>query len=535
MLKRLDTLPAVTTPTRVRVRAARSSVATALPILALWLTLFLAVLPLLVVFANGVGIFDIAHEFVAYRMGQALSLMFRDTDAFVPAVQGLPNAILSKLLARILFAFYGPAITSATALQTYSALFFATVLSLIAVALVCFWHRATWSARAGIALMALLPWHLTPTWMLLAAPDYWIVEYAFLLVSLGLFTHLQERDALSDRAVLLLGAWAGLGLTVKISLLGLAPLLFLASRRKDWVAALLFANGAALAYLVVVALYAGLRPSVFFATLHFQLFFYLKPNVSATYDSALTAFTDNGHLMVILAAAVGLAIAQARRNVAESVAALVWVALLAYLVLKRPHFTSVASASLGGLFLIAYVAGRMRSVTVSGATSLVLMLTPAFVLLPQRQWAHAPPMAQEAMLRASDILFIPDNYWNAATPIQAFAFNGGLALRPVHPDAEGNPSMTAPTFQTLFGPKVILGASERELALLEHGLANGRSVAWTRPATAQGTEPGKLFHILRRLHATIAECEVAYRGGRWLVGRASLAMTGDPVIASTCR
>ncbi len=35
-------------------------------------------LPLVALFANGVQIFDIAHEFVAYRIGDALSMMFDD-------------------------------------------------------------------------------------------------------------------------------------------------------------------------------------------------------------------------------------------------------------------------------------------------------------------------------------------------------------------------------------------------------------------------------------------------------------------------
>lgn len=479
--------------------------------------LFCVALPVAVVFANGVAIFDIAHEYVAYRMGQALSLMFG--DSFVPAVQGLPNAVLSKVIVAVLYAFYGSGVVSPAALQLYSALFFGSVFAAIVTALAVFWGELTWPQRAGTALFSLLPWHLQPTAILLVAPEYWLAEYAFLLTSLGLSARLHARDEVSSRGVFLLGAWAGVGLTIKISLLGFAPLLFLAIARRDLASGMRFAGGAAAAYLVIVALYAGFQPSAIYDTLLFQATFYLAPNASVMYDSPLSAFTANSHLLLILFVAAGLACAGAKRSPERAAFALLWIALLIYLVAKRPHGTSVASASLSGLFLVAYLAGQLRSLMAPVATAVALALTPAFMFLPQtRLWEKQPPL-DAALLYQSDILFMPDNYWNAATPLQALAFNGALALHPVYLAADGRPTVSASAFHALFPGKVLIGASERELGMLRSGLQRGMKVSWTRPPERDNAS---LRKVLAVAGATVREVPAERAGRKWMVGTASL-------------
>jgi hypothetical protein len=132
-----------------------------------------------------------------------------------------------------------------------------------------------------------------------------------------------------------------------------------------------------------------------------------------------------------------------------------------------------------------------------------------------------PPEAREI---SGDILFMPGNDWNAATPLQALAFNGGLALRPALMGPDGKPTSNAPAFQAVFGKSVLLGDSPWELILMAAGLNKGLTVTWTRRADSS-TSPSfaKLQDVLRSNGAAQQERTMVYHGAPWLTGRARKA------------
>jgi hypothetical protein len=476
--------------------------------------LILMALPLVSLFLRHVQIFEVGPEFVTYRVGDAFSLLFDDAHAVRP-VQGLPNALLSKLIIDVLYFVFGRAVVEPDILQLYSAIFFVVVLGGTAAVIVARWPKMSPAERAGLAVLAVLPWCLEPTASLLPTPEYWIAEYSFLVASLALMPRLLDRP-------LPAGAWAGLGLAIKINMLGFALLLLLMLPRRNAKVLGLFALGIAAAYLSLLLLYAGLRPGLAFEMLRAQLLFYIHPNHSFTYSGPIAAVRDNAHLVFILGLAVILA-SLSTRNVAQPVGALLWAGLLFYLIYKRPHLTSMASATLAGLFLIALFGSRLSRYSSPLAAAIpivaaaILCVTPAFKFYPQMQWTGSPSTLDLTTLDSGDILFMPSNWWNASVPLQAFAYNGQMAIRPARIGSDGRPTADAPAFRAVFGEKLLLGNSIYELSLLQTGLRRRMSVVWTRPPDHDDVA---FREALASVGASVNEQQVSHRGSTWFVGRA---------------
>lgn len=196
-----------------------------------------------------------------------------------------------------------------------------------------------------------------------------------------------------------------------------------------------------------------------------------------------------------------------------------WLLAYVYLVYRRPHYTSVGSALFGSLFIICLYLQRLR---VEVAALSVAASVGLCVANPSLWWLErvSEPTPPEAKNFRADLLYLPDNYWNAATPFQAFAYNGGLALRAPRIE-NGRPVSDAPTFQTLFGPSVLVGESPYEVDVMVAGLRNGMTLAWTRRVARERTSADDaLERALRQSGAGKAETTVNYHGALWTFGTA---------------
>lgn len=478
--------------------------------------LIFAMLPMTALFAKGIQIFDIAHEFITYRIGDALSMMFDDYGSVRP-VQGLPNALLSKLITKTLYAFYGSQIVTPSMLQLYTGIFFAVCFAIIAGALSYAWPRLSWPERCAVAVAAITPWYVGPTTSVLHAPEYWFAEWAFLLLTLALLPLIERTPSRGDGLAAAVGAWLAVGLTTKVSMLGAAPILFLALPEKSWRAGAIFATSSAGAYLAILFAYSGFRPQLTFDILRFQIGFYVHPNVSQTYSNGLDALRANPAVGFLLAAAAGLSLSLPR---GRRLAALAWLALYGYLIIKRPHSTSMASAEIGTLFVIGLALQRLS--VWPGAVAAAAVGSFATVHAPY--WLAREPYVMPPQARAfhGDILFMPGNNWNAATPIQALAYNGGLALRPPALDRDGKPTAPAPAFRAVFGNTVLLGESPTEITMMTDGLKKGMTVVWTRPSDSEQSASYKALQgVIRDAATSVSEAPVDYHGSTWLFGRAS--------------
>lgn len=478
-------------------------------LLATVLVAILAFAPLLSLFARGFQIFDLSHEFVAYRIGDGLAPSFGEGQ-FVHPVQGLPTALLSKVITLVLYAVFGSKIVSPEVLQFYSALFYLVLLSAAAGTIATFWSSMTISERASIAPLAASPWYLVPTTSLLLVPDYWLGEYSFLIVSLAVWP-VVSRSAGGLRTCFVVGAWAGVGLAAKVSLIGVLPVLFLALPQRTWANAAYFVLGCVCAYCLLVLAYAGFRPGFAAKLLAFQLAFYIKPNVSQVYPSLRDALASNLPACALLAIA---AVASIRARSVLGMATLVWLAVYIYLIAMRPHDTSLASAMLSSLFVgclhLQRYGPSVSTSAIAGAIGIGLGGLPFWEL----RGVSRSESSEAAQFRA-EILYLPDNYWNAATPLQAFAYNGGLLLRPQRIE-NGRPVSDSPTFRALFGPTVMLGASDFEIEAMVAGLRDGMSVSWTRKRGRPRTPADEaLERALNAVGATTTEREMFYHGAWW--------------------
>ncbi|RTL65252.1 MAG: hypothetical protein EKK41_20390 [Hyphomicrobiales bacterium] len=478
------------------------------------LILSLACFPLLSLFISGQQIFDLAHEFVAYRIGDGLSVLLGEGQ-YVRPVQGLPTALISKFIAGILYWLYGPHIISASTLQLYSAIFYLVLFVITGTIVAWTWPALKSAERAGVVVMALVPWYVAPTNSLLIAPDYWLGEYTYLITALALLPVVgrANHSALSTIAV---GAWAGVAISTKISLLGVLPLYYLAFPRKTTATVLYFTAGCVLAYLLLIVCYMHFQSTWAFNLVSFQLFFYLRPNISQTYLDIWQAIASNPFTLTLFFAALFSSI---RSRSLMGLATLAWLLVYVYLVYRRPHYTSVGSTLLSSLFIVCLHLQRLRAELAVG----VVAVSIGLCVFNLSSWSlvslSEPPPPEAANFRA-ELLYLPDNYWNAATPFQAFAYNGGLALRPPRLD-NGRPISDAHTFRKLFGPSVLLGESPYEVDLMVAGLRNGMTLAWTRRVARERTSADDALETaLQRSGATTTTRTVHYHGDVWIFGSA---------------
>jgi hypothetical protein len=175
---------------------------------------------------------------------------------------------------------------------------------------------------------------------------------------------------------------------------------------------------------------------------------------------------------------------------------------------------------MGALFIVGLAVQRLRfawAATITAAAGLVAaMHMPFLVELPT-------PIPPKATAFRGDILFMPSNDWNAATPIQATAYNGGLALREFYFDEHGRPARKTPAFRSLFGSTIAVSDYTPEREYIGLALRQGLTVAWTRPMNSDNTDFNRTLQSAINATGAVAHKEpVEYHGRTWIFGRASI-------------
>jgi hypothetical protein len=465
------------------------------------LSIGLALGPLAYFLAHSFQI-DSAPEFVYYRIGDALSLLGGEAE-YVRPIQGIPNAILSKLAVWIL----GDQVVTREGSRAYGILFSLMLGAPVVAAIGYAWRGVPVSvALAQLLVLALPFWFGSASHGLMIAPDYWIAELAYVGITLPILYALSKWPA--DRAYVVAGVWIGVGVSIKITLFPVAFLfiVFLEQWKRERITAML---GAALFTFIALDLVYMADVVQTVKLLRTQAIFFIRPNSSAYYPDFLSAFLARP--IVPMLTAVFLILCAVRRN-AVTLALLGWVAVYLYLIARRPHDTSMASFAISLGFMAAIVALQFeRRALILSALVIVAFVGSMFGPFNELQNTFAKPRNKNAenVARADAffnppgaVWFIPSNDWNSTYSPQGFAVQGGLALRPRE---------RREIFRRLFsGADLALNLGEAS-----EQFRGGAAIYWTRPIDS---DPTALFKALEG--ARITEQRGELRGVGWIFGKA---------------
>ena len=487
------------------------------------LTLLLSALPVILVFAVGLQFFDKATEFVAYRVGDAFSILLHEPQNVHP-VQGMATALLSKIIVKILYAIYGVHFADAPVLQLYSAIWFTVIFSIVAFCVGHFWLILTWPQRIGISFLAIVPWYVGgPIPDLLIAPEYWCGEWAYLVCTAAavpaLLKHVEAENNIATSVALIIGAWIGIGVGLKVTLIGVSSLLLFLHPRPTIRQLTMIGCGAALSFIIIDFLYV---PNHLPHLLNFQLHFFLFPNDSATYPNWKTAIIANPKILVLAGLVIFLLVAQLKNRATIGLA--IWTMLYGYLLWKRPHDTSLTSAYISFSFIIAVLCvSKMRAIFVTlGVASLYLCSVAFHSGLTHLNFKGSEPVDIPSGFAQSGMLLMPNNYWNSGIPAQAFLYNGNIGFYPVRVDKNGALYYEngGKAVQALFGDLFLVGDDESSYKTIESGLNGCLPLFWTRP-DAKNDISTLLFLRLKASKAHYQEQVVSIHGKRWLFGKAT--------------
>lgn len=475
--------------------------------IALVILTILTIFPLFHLVVTSSSLIAIGPEFVYYRVGNAYSLIIDESFSVLP-VQGLPNALVSKWIVQCQL-FFGMDIAAPATLQAYCKIFYSLVIAALLVAFLITVTSANYqtSMAWSVGLFFLPLWYLGgASFGLLASPEYWLCEWLYLGVTLLAFLWLGDRHTLG--LSLVLGIWAGIGIATKISMLPVAVLLFgYTLRQFGWKSILhgiLFSVGIAASYLGIIYCYAGWDQGI--AILQFQYQFFLSPNDSATYGNINDVLANNPLSLVYGIAAVisGLAYFALKRtfvSFCESFLGLGACLLFGYLLYKRPHDSSLASALIGMLFWNAYFLLRMPEIpqfrfSVTYA-SVFLLCWPFLNTGVLNEWFHKHPiesrqyfhyMRESAKFCNFDdaektMMFMPDNQNNSFCPLHGLAYNGGIGIYPMEMSNKGQLSykVGGRAINSLFGNVVVVGGTDAEINGLRMELVQKSNIFWAEP------------------------------------------------------
>lgn len=454
---------------------------------------------------------DSAPEFVYYRIGDALSIMGGEA-AYVRPIQGIPNAILSKLAVWIL----GNSVVTREGSKAYGILFSLMLALPIVASMIYAWLKLPVFVALAQALILSLPfWFGSASVGLMVAPDYWQAELVFLAITLPLIFELPKLPA--DRAYIVAGIWSGIGASIKITLFPVSLLLILSIQQWKPARVAVMLATSFLTFIVLDLIYMAdlVQAAKLFK---FQALFYLRPNASAIYPDFWSAFLARP-IVPMLSAAV-LILCAAKRS-AAAFAILGWLAVYLYLVAKRPHDTSMASFAISLGFMAAFLALQFESIK---RKALILSALVAVAVVgasmdrfqairvlatskaPDAENVYAENVAlADKFFPAGAVWYMPSNDWNSTYGPQGFAYNGGLAIN--------RPREKQAVFRRLFpGHDVALNLEEVP-ALLNDGAA----IYWTRPIDS---DHRPLFAALDG--ALIEEQHGLINGNAWIFGRAFL-------------
>jgi hypothetical protein len=472
--------------------------------------------------------FDFLSELTVYRIGNSISVLFGETD-YIRPVQGLPIAILSKFEIWVLAFFRSTYVMTAQTLALYQGIYFATLFILAIGALAFSWSTFSVAQRIAASLFFACPWILGgASNALLIEPDYWVGEWCYLSISLcALAAAKINRNG--PVTAISVGAWLAVGAAMKITLLGIAPLfLLLLNDRKARTISIVGCAFAA-TYVVMALIYmGGVRSG--FQLLAFQAQFFLHPNNQIQWPNIMDELSSQPFFIALFAASI-IALAISTERPLTQLFAVAWIAGITYLLWRRPHDTSIASAATILTFIVAYFATRRAALI-----SVVMLLLGGAALqnFDRLRWEAAVLLTgwgntESAGLPAiQGMIFLPDNTWNASLAPQAFGYNGELGFYyPIKSGNDGKPAYAegGKAFQALFPDTVLIAGDANSMTVAEKALKIGVPLWWTRTdPLSKGSSPAdfeRIEELVAKTGSTVTTYTFVGRtGAKWLLQRA---------------
>jgi hypothetical protein len=487
----------------------------------------LIAVPIIAIAATRYPTVDTLSELTIYRIGNAVSLLFGE-DTYVRPVQGLPIALLSKFEMWAMSLIRPTLTITAKMLAAYQIVYFGALFAVSIAGVVWAWPIMSNLRRVAAILLFSCPWAFGGASIsLLIEPDYWVGEWAYLVVSFCLLQFPWTRSG-SSRTMVLIGAWLAIGVAMKITLLGIAPLFLLERRSRTGRSLMIAATSFVSTYFLMAVVYMD-RLSSALRLLWIQAGFFFHPNASAQWND-LPAVLFSRPFLVSLAATFLFVLLSGRATTMERAAALLWGAVLAYLIWKRPHDTSIASAATTLTFLVAFFIRSVPAV----AVALTLVIGGAAAedfdrlrwerAILQDGWGSGSPVN---LPQISGMLFMPDNYWNAGLSVQALGFNGMLGYYyRIENSADGTAKYQegGKAFQALSPGVVIIRDTTYALEVAERALISGDVLWWTRrdpiPAQSMVGSFDRIKEIIGRAGASIETFKFSVNGEDWLLQKA---------------
>jgi hypothetical protein len=197
------------------------------------LAVLAAAIPYLAFRHSGMGLFEIFWEFASYRYFEAINY-FEQTTLPYWVVQGIPMTLIQTVLMKGFLHFDRASLGTPNQIEQFSQATVLIAYILIAIALVVAVNLKRMQNRDAFLLVAsvfaLFP--MTRWYFYFFAPDYWIFELPFAIVSTALAV-IALRTTTDDTPlppiwlVVLAGCWMALCFTQKPSLAGLGSLAIL--------------------------------------------------------------------------------------------------------------------------------------------------------------------------------------------------------------------------------------------------------------------------------------------------------------------
>lgn len=487
----------------------------------------LIAIPIITIAVTRYPTVDTLSELTIYRIGNAVSLLFGE-DTYVSPVQGLPIALLSKLEMWSL-SLVRPLALTAKMLAVYQAVYFGTLFVLSITAAAWAWPVMSGVRRGAAILLFACPWILGGASIsLLIEPDYWAGEWTYLVVSFCLLQFPWTRSG-SPRTMVLIGGWIAVGVAMKITLLFIAPLFLLDRESRTGRSLMIAAASFISAYFLMAVAYMD-RISSAIRLLWAQAYFFAHPNALVQWSDLSAAAFSHPFLMA-LAAAFLVVLLTSRATIIERSAALLWSVVLAYLIWKRPHDTSIASAATVLTFLVAYFIRSAPAIVVAlvlliggaGAENFDRLRWERGIL--QNGWSTGAALN---LLQISGMLFMPDNYWNAGLTVQALGFNGLLGYYyrlETGGDGRAKYQEGGKAFEALSPGVVIIPDTTYALEIAKRALASGETLWWTRrdpiPASSIPGSLDRISEIVRSSGASVETVKFRANGEDWLLQKAS--------------
>jgi hypothetical protein len=498
----------------------------------------------------------VSSEFIGYRVGHAMMLQSGESDSVRP-VQGIPTAFLSKLILIAGSSVGDHRGLSRADLDRYARTY-GVIVALIAIALsVGAWVCLSIAEASVVSLFLAAPWYAGVASMaLFLSPEYWLGEWIWLAATLFIIARRYSRGAPGREATptqfLFLGAWAAVGVSIKVSLLGAAPMLFLSligrSNPGRMASGLVyFAVGLLLAYPLILVTYMGSFAQGF-ALLKFQFGFFQSPNHSSEYGGWRGALEHKPETSLYIAIAVALsclalAVSAFRRQPIPRAAMnllfmTAWLLLYLRMLAQRPHDTTLTSIGLSALFAVAFSVllfpkgGRILAATLAAA---LLTVAAAITHFPGKNELSAIWNTKYEDIEVADrfadladkcpyaIWYVPINEWNAAMAPELLGYNGGLGHYAVY-YVSGHLSYNGKgaAFLRLWPNTYLIGADGADIINIKLAVKDGATVFYTKPDDSVNSwvpiEYTRLMNCLHEVGCGVVEVPVMLKGQHWVFG-----------------